>query len=132
MKEKKYLVLYYISFVITLAFSIYSTYKTRNLYSIGDDANIVSNLLGNVLVFINFVLVIIFTILILKKKKIKVDNIILPVCYILFSIIVVVLCLLFNDKVIIPYMHFEYYLFFINIGFLFVNSYSLFLINYKK
>ena len=135
MKEKKYLVLYYISFVITLIFIGYSTSKTLNLYSIDEVSSsfreIMSSMFGNALVIINLVLVAIFTIFV-WKKKIKIDSIALPVMYIAFFAIVVVLCFLFNIKVIVPFIHFDYYLSFINIGYLLLNVYSLFLVNYKK
>jgi len=134
MKKNKYLILYYISFVITIAFSVFSTYKYHALYGIGEEINtgLITNILENIFVVINLILVIAFTILIIKKKKIVVDSLMLPISYICFFIIVMILCFLFNNKVMVPYIHFEYYLFFINTGLLFLNSYSLFLINYKK
>ena len=135
MKEKKYLVLYYISFVITLIFTIYSSLKSLNLYSISEENNtfkeLSSSIFGSALFVINLILVIVFTILI-WKKKIKVDNIILPIIYIVFFTIVVILTLLFNNKVLISYMHFDYYLFFINTGYVLLNIYSLCLINCKN
>jgi len=135
MKEKKYLVLYYVSFFMTLIFTVYSCIKTHSLYElegINTFGGIISGVLENTLAVINIIIVIIFTVLFLKSKKIAVDSLIHPTIYLIFLFVMVVLCFLFNNKVIISYMHFDYYLFFINIGYLFLNVYSLLIIKYKK
>ena len=123
---KKYLMMYYFSFLITITLVIYTNYKALNLLNVGK-INI-SNDFSNCIFLIDFIMVIIFTVLIFKKKKISVNNTLLPVVYICFFIVVLILCFLFNSKVIIPYMHFGYYLIFINIGLLFLNIYSFALI----
>lgn len=133
MKNKKYLVLYYFSFVITILFMGYASYKYLKIISIGDIgfSEIISHIFDGVIGIINIIMVVIFTILVLKRKKIKVDNNLFPIAYICFFTIVVALCFIFNNKVMVPYMHFNYYLFFINIGYLLLNIYSLLLVNKK-
>ena len=125
MDNKKYVVLYYISFVLTLAFAIFSSLKYSEIVSINSDTSWISNLSENILGIINLVLVIIFTAMLIRKKKIEKETVLFPVIYLCYFLIVVVLCFLFNSKVIISYMHFEYYLLFINVGYLFLNGYSL-------
>ena len=134
MKNKKYLVLYYFSFIVTILFTGFSTYKSMELLEIGDInfTSLLSNMTGNILLFINIVLVIIFTVLIICKRKLVIDSLLLPIIYISFFTIVVLLSFLFNNKVMVSYLHFEYYAFFINIGYLILNCYSLLLIKYKK
>ena len=134
MKNKMYLVLYYVSFLVTTLFLGFSIYKSTGLleYYDGSFSDVLSKILSNVFGVINLVLVIIFTILILKKKKFNVQNILFPFFYLCFFTIIAVMCFLFNNKVMVSYIHFEYYSFFINIGYLLLNCYSLLLIKYKK
>ena len=134
MTNKKYIILYYLSFIITLSFMVFSSYKYSELVSLGEYSlsEVFFDLKDNILGIINIILVIVFTVLLLKKKKLQKENILFPIAYICFFTIVVVLCYLFNNKVIIPYMHFSYYLFFINVGYFFLNGYSLLTIKYRK
>ena len=134
MKNRKYLLLYYLSFFITIIFTGIATYKNMELLEIGDInfTSLLANMTGNALLFLNVVLVVVFTSLIIKKRKLVIDNLLLPIIHVCFCIFIVILCFLFNNKVMVPYLHFEYYAFFINIGYLFLNCYSLLLIKYKK
>ena len=134
MKNRKYLLLYYLSFFITIIFTGIATYKNMELLEIGDInfTSLLANMTGNALLFLNVVLVVVFTSLIIKKRKLVIDNLLLPIIYVCFCAFIVILCFLFNNKVMVPYLHFEYYAFFINIGYLFLNCYSLLLIKYKK
>ena len=61
------------------------------------------------LIIINIVLVIIFTILLIKKELNK-TNILFPIIYIIFTAIVIVICILFNDRLVIPNIQFPYYI----------------------
>ena len=134
MKNKKFLLLYYLSFVITILFTGFATYKNLELLEIGDIGfvSILSDMMQNIIFLINMVLVIVFTVLLLRKRKIVVDSLWLPIIYVCFFTIVLVMCLLFNNKVVIPYLHLGYYTSFINVGYLFLNGYSLLLIKYKR
>ena len=130
MKTNKYIVLYYLSFVITMAFVIFSSYKYLEILSLNGNT-LLSEMSNNILGIINLILVIVFTILLIKKKKIQVESMLFPYVYLAFFVIVLSLCFLFNSKVMISYMHFEYYTFFIGIGYLLFNIYSLLLIKIK-
>ena len=130
MKNKKYLVLYYVSFVVTLLFLIFSCIKYQKM--VFADNGLIEEMFENVLGIVNIVLVILFSVLLFRKKNIQGEKVLFPIIYLCFLAIVVVMCFLFNNKVMVPYMHFEYYLFYVNIGFLFLNVYSLLLIKYKK
>ena len=134
MKNKMYLILYYVSFLIMILFLGFSIYKSNGLltYFESNFSNILSSILSNVLGVINVLLVIIFTILILKKKNFNVQKSIYPIFYLCFLTIIIVMCFLFNNKVMKEYIHFNYYSVFVCIGYLFLNVYSLFLVNYKK
>ena len=134
MKSKKYVLLYYFSFVVTYIFMGFACYKYMAQISIGDNnfTMILSDMLENIFSIINLTLVIIFTVLLLKKKKMQDESVLFPIVYLSFFAIVVVFSFLFNNKVLVPYMHFEYYSYFISIGYLFFNIYSLLLFKEKK
>ena len=129
-----YLILYYVSFLVTIVFVGFTIYKSTGLLSYfdGSFSETISRDFSNIFYVIIILLVIIFTILILKKKKIQVSSIVLPIIYLCFFAGLVILCFLFNNKVMVRYVHFEYYSIFVCIGYLFLNVYSLLLIKYKK
>lgn len=128
---KKYLFLYYFSFILTCLIIGYSSYKYINLVAISNSYfnEILANIIENVLGIVNLILVVIFTIIILKKRKLKVESIVFPIVFIIFFVIILSMCFLLNNKVMIPYMHFEYYSLYICVGNIFLNIYSLLLIN---
>lgn len=116
MKTKKYLILYYICFLSTLLFSILTT----SIFNI-----------STLLLTINILISFIFTYLIIKYKKLQIKNLLFPISYIIFFIIILILCFLFNNKVLIEYIHFQYYQLFILINFLLLNIYSVLSIKTK-
>ena len=134
MMTKKYLILYYLAFIVTVLFFGYSLSKSLYLFSYYDGgfSGFISNAYLNTLGIINLLLVIIFTVLLLKKKKINVENIVFPIVYICFFVTICILCFLFNNKVMVMYIHFEYYLALISVGYLFFNIYSLLSIKHSK
>ena len=130
MKEKMYVVLYYLAFVITFLFVGYASYINNSGLNY-----VAMDLVRNVLLIVNLLLVIVFTVLLLKKKKVNEVSIVFPIVYLCFFIVIVVLCFMFNNKLIVYnmlYMQFPYYGFFINLGFLFLNIYSLLSLQYRK
>lgn len=134
MKKKIYVILYYISFAVTVFFLGFACYKSLISLSTGNGGfgEIIMDLARNILFIINLLLVIVFTLFLIKNKKIDVKSIIFPIVYICFLIAIVVLCFLFNNKVVLQNIQFEYYAYFINIGFLFLNIYSLLSLQYCK
>lgn len=121
MKTKGYLLFYYIGIVnIGVLLCInnktvdYTSYSFRYL-----------------LIIINLIITIVNTIALLRKKKLEVKSALLPISFIIFSILVIIGCLLFNDRVIIHNIHFGYYLGLIVFGYTFVNIYTLLNIKFK-
>ena len=121
--KKVYICLYYLAFIL----SIWVCAIPRILQN---KLNIYVDLsrLSYLMVFANIVLVVIFTILLIKKKIGKV-NILFSIIYILFTIIVLVICFLFNYRLVIPNIQFSYYIKFILINYVLFNTYSILSIN---
>ncbi len=133
-KSKVQVILYYVCFVITILIVTFYNYKFLRLTSLGD-SNSVSILDGllyeNILYYINILLFAVFTIMLAIKKKIE-GSYILSICYIVFSIIFVIVCSIYNNKVILENIHLSYYLQFLLVGYLLFNIYSIISIKYKK
>lgn len=117
-------ILYYICFLFSMFIWIYAS-NLIDIYAI--DIRTFANTIFGIL---NLILVIIF---IIKSFKTKLNNanILFPIVYLIFSIIVVVLAFIMNSKLIIPYIHFSYYISFILFDYLLLNLYSVLSI-YKK
>ena len=126
--KKVFLSLYYIALLLTI-FVVY----IPNLLPNYNEFNIYVNLssFSIFLVFINFVLIIIFSILLFKKEINKV-NILFPLLYLFFTIIVLILCVLFNKRLIIPNIHYSYYINFILINYTLLNIYAILSFNNVK
>lgn len=115
MKELKiYKNLYYISFLITLICMIIIGIKMDEL----------SVLTVSPLFIINLVLVILFVIL-NSKFKLKKQNKLCPVIYLVFLSIVVILSFIINPLLMLQNVHYMYYFNFVLIGYLILNIYSL-------
>lgn len=122
--KKVYIYLYYFALILSIFTCIIpSILKTTNTY-----VNL--SRLSFILILINAILIIIFTILLIKRK-LNNTNIIFPIIYILFTIIVLIICILFNQRLIIPYIQFSYYIKLILINYLLLNIYSILSINKK-
>ena len=138
MKTKVYLVLYYLSFIITILALGYAAYYYVPLFELGEKLsfidNFISYFINNLLIvsIINLMLIIVFTVLLLKKEKIVVDSLVFPISYILFLVGIMIICYLFNNKVALEYMHYGYYQKFIMIDYIMLNVYSLFLFERRK
>jgi len=72
---------------------------------------------------INFLLILFFSIKSFKYK-LKNINVMFPLIHLIFSALVILLTFIMNDKLIIPYIHFDYYETFILINYLLLNIYS--------
>lgn len=137
MKTKNYLILYYICFIITILLIGFSNYNFISATTMSPDGKYVPSILecimsGGLLYYLCVGLVLIFTFLIIKKRELNVKNLLLPFAYIMFVIIVFGICFLFNDKVMLPYIHVNYYSKFILIGYLLLNIYYIFSIKFKN
>ncbi len=120
-KNTLYKVLYYISFVVFLLI------WTSSMIFLMDNGVVVSSVLG----IINVILTVLVTICVFKKKLDKV-NILFPVVFLVFSIIMVILVFLMNEMVVFPYVHFNYYSKFVLINYLLLSIYTLLSFSKKK
>lgn len=116
-KSLVYKVLYYVSFVFTLGLTFFLTSLNEDLYS-----NRATNY-QLLMIVVNVVLVIIFSV---KLRKYKLDNvnIVFPINYLVFSILVILIAFLMNSKLILTYAQFGYYINFILFSYLLLNIYS--------
>ncbi len=121
--KKVYICLYYLAFILSIWVCAIPRILQNNLNIYVDLSR-----LSYLMVFANIVLVITFTILLIKKKLGKV-NILFPIIYILFTIIVLVICFLFNSRLVIANIQFSYYIKFILINYVLFNTYSILSIN---
>lgn len=123
-KPKIFVVLYYLCLILSIGLVIYSSSVITEFgVSIWED-------ITSVFIFLNIILVLIFS-LGLIKRKLKNINIIFPIIHLIFMLIVVVLMFIINNKLVMPYIHFDYYISFILFNHLLLNLYSVLSINKK-
>ena len=125
MKNKLYVVLYYLSFILTLGILWYSS-TFVDYYGGVDLFPYV------ILLFINVILVISFTIMLIINKKIDNSLIWFPITYMLFVIIVYLLGIFFDRIMIMPKIEYTYFNVFIMADYLLLNIYSLLCIHQKE
>lgn len=120
-KNTLYKILYYISFIVFLII------WTGSMIFIMNYGVIVNSILG----ITNVILTVLVTIGMFKKKLDKI-NILFPVVFLVFSIIMVILVFLMNEMVVFPYVHFNYYSKFVLINYLLLSIYTLLSFSKKK
>ncbi len=129
-KEKTYIYLYYLCFILSIIIYIIP-YQFIVIFS-PDTSNLtIRSLFNTVVLLINLILVILFSVY-LKKKKFTHGNIIMPITYIVFWIVIITVCFLFNSRLVIPNLQFNYYTKYIYIGYLILNVYSILCFKNKK
>lgn len=129
-KEKTYIYLYYLCFILSIIIYIIP-YQFIVIFS-PDTSNLtIRSLFNTVVLLINLNLVILFSVY-LKKKKFTPGNIIMPITYIVFWIVIITVCFLFNSRLVIPNLQFNYYTKYIYIGYLILNVYSILCFKNKK
>lgn len=129
-KEKTYIYLYYLCFILSIIIYIIP-YQFIVIFS-PDTSNLtIRSLFNAVVLLINLILVILFSVY-LKKKKFTPGNIIMPITYIVFWIVIITVCFLFNSRLVIPNLQFNYYTKYIYIGYLILNVYSILCFKNKK
>ena len=72
-----------------------------------------------------------YTSILTRKRKLKADSISFPILYLVFSFIVIFIAIIYNDKLIVPYIQFNYYTSFILWNYTMLNAYSLLQFNKK-
>lgn len=122
---KTYKMLYYLCFITFLIITFFSF--VTGMASLG----VFVGTLNFGLFIMNMVLFIVFCFFSWKKWKLKKINILFPILFLIFSLIVMVITILYNSIVILPFMHFNYYFSFIFIGYVLLNGYTLLSFNKK-
>lgn len=115
--QRTFKILYYVAFALTILIYFLSS---QPITIFGSGMLIPLNFILGVICLI---FVLIFTIK-AKKKKLNNVNILFPISYLLFLIIVSIIAVVLNNKLIIPYIHYHYYISFILINYLLLNIYS--------
>lgn len=116
MKNKLYLILYYISFALTLVATMLTYKLTVTIISI--------NKFTILFAILNTVLPIIFTILI-KNKKYKFDNIVLPITYLILFVSILTITIIYNKLLLVSYIHISYFYVILSFYYLLLNVYSI-------
>lgn len=116
-KSLVFKILYYVCFVVSVIAWIFVS-NSVNIFGIGIKTGI-----NTILGIVNLILVVVFSIRLIRNKLEKI-NILFPITYLLFLIIVVTLSLVMNNKLMIPNMHYGYYISFIEFNYLLLNIYS--------
>lgn len=130
MKNKIYLISYYLIFIIFTLTLILLSYAMRNdSYVFFDPSLIVL-----CLYLINIFLILFFTLFLIMKRKllIRKKDILLNFSFIIFIILIIICVLLMNKYVLYSMIHFEYYCELMMIPLTLINVYNLFNIDYKK
>lgn len=122
--KKLYSIFYYISLLLSIFVCIIPKILPSNDYFYINLSG-----LSHIIIFVNAMLVTVFTILLIKRNLEKV-NVLFPIFYIVFAIIVLIICALFNNRLIIPYIHYSYYIQFILVNYTLLNIYSI--LSFKK
>ena len=125
MKGKLYVVLYYLSFLLTIGIIWYSS----TFVDFYGGVNLIPYV---VLLMINILLLIVFTVRLIINKKTDNTLIAFPISYMLFVIIVYILGIVFDQRMIIPKIEYTYFNLFIEIDYLLLNIYSVLCIEKKN
>ena len=112
--SKKYKLMYYVSLLVTFIFIII----------VGIKMDEVAIFTMSTLFIINLILALLF-ILLGKKYKLKNQNNIVPIVYLIFLFSVMILAFLINSLLIVSNIQFMYYYNFVLVGYIMVNIYSL-------
>ena len=126
-----------INIILTIVFSILllKNIKMKSLYNILYFIALIFIIIMS-LIFSNFLLIHLVTMIILcillVKNKLESVNILFPIAYLIFFAIVILIMFLFNNKLIISYIHFDYYLNFVLFNYILLNLYSILSIKIEK
>ncbi|MEE3343219.1 MAG: hypothetical protein VZS44_03925 [Bacilli bacterium] len=138
MKNKVFLILYYlVSLIIIPLYIIYSVYYI-DMYNNGNNSigllSIDCYPFTVLLIMLSLIVCIITTILIIKNKNINITNkdYVLIISYILFIIIIVTCCFIFDKRLIVPGIEYYYYLNILLIAYILLNIDIYLSINKKK
>ena len=127
MKKRNYVynILFYICFILTMICSFMSS----SIATIFDET--IFSSINFVLSIINTIMVIIYTFLLIRKYKFKANSLAFPCFYLIFLFLVIFISIIYNDKLIVPYIQFNYYISFVLWNYILFNIYSLLLFSKK-
>lgn len=123
--SKKYIILYYISFLVTVFVSLFLD-STITIFS----ANMFMSGLIILSLIINLVLVVLFSVFIFMKRKLMKTNLLFPITYLLFLVFVLLFSVIYDDRLILSVIHYHYYFMFVLVDYLLFNIYSV--LSFKK
>ena len=105
MKNKIYLILYYLISVTIIFISIHNIYFS-DMYEFTNNPNI-----SFIFIIISIILSITVTAKLIINKNIHITNkdIIFITIYLIFLIIIIISCLIFDKKLLIPHIEYHYY-----------------------
>lgn len=128
MKNKIYLILYYLISITIIFITIYSIYFS-NMYEFVNNPGISFSF-----IIISIILFIIVTIKLIINKNIYITNkdIIFVITYFIFIILMIISCLIFDKKLLIPYIEYHYYITISLIPYVLININNLLSINKKN
>jgi len=124
-KSFNFKILYYVCFVLSVVTWIIAS-NSVNIFGLNISIGIAS-----ILGLINLILVIVFSVKLIKSKLENV-NILFIILYLLFLIILIILALVMNNKLMIPNIHYGYYISFILFNYFLLNIYSVLSLNHLK
>lgn len=101
----------------------YICFLLSTFVMLGGVQSVLGGKINLLLGIINAILVIIFSIKSMKKK-LKNVNVLFPIFYMIFLILMILLMFVMNNKLVLPYIHFNYYGALILINYLLLNIYS--------
>ena len=119
-KNKIYIYLYYLSFIVLIVPLIYMSLGFR----FNDETHNFTSPITFILGIITIILVVIFSYK-LKNNKIKNINLIFPISYLIFFIIIMIITLSYNKLLIYPTIQYGYYLNFVLIDNILLSIYSI-------
>ena len=123
--NKKYIVLYYASFLVTFCAFIFLT-NSITVFSLEPFPYGFYTLS---LIF-NLGFVILFSIFLFMKKKLVKVNLLFPVLYLLFFGFVLFFSIIYENRLLLPVVHYQYYFMFVLGDYLLLNVYSI--LSFKK
>lgn len=110
-------ILFYICFALFLFMFLWIF--NVNHENLGIEVNYITVILG----IFNIILSLVFIFMSLKKKVENI-NLLFPVSYLIFVIVVFILMFVMNGRLIVPYIHISYYGTLIMFNYLLLNIYS--------
>lgn len=123
--NKKYIALYYASFLVTICAFVFLT-NSITVFSL-EPFPYGFYVLA---LAINLAFVVLFSIFLFLKKILFKVNLLFPVLYLLFFGFVLFFSIIYEDRLLLPVVHYQYYYMFVLGDYLLLNIYSI--LSFKK